>query len=42
MSEYKKCNYPYNDLPCEFDKYEGIVHLIIGIIIGLILIGIIT
>ena len=42
MSKYKKCNYPYDDLPCGLDKYEGIVHLVIGIIIGLILIGIIT
>jgi len=36
----KKCNYPYDDLPCQFDKCEGLVYLIIGIIVGLIFIGI--
>ena len=34
----KRRNYPFDDLPCRLDKYEGIVHLIIGVIVGLIFI----
>lgn len=34
----KKCNYPFDDLPCRLDKYEKITHLIIGTITSLIFI----
>ena len=37
----KKYNYPYNDLPSRLDKYEFLVHIIIGILMITFFCGII-